>query len=77
MGLDKKIKEMRVLNGWEKIVGPVIAKNTSLISVEGGVLSVRFRSPLVRSEVKMHKTVIIERLNEIAGDGYITDLKIR
>ncbi len=77
LGLDKKIKEMRALNGWEKTVGPVIAKNTSAITFKDGILDVKFRSPLVRNEVKMHKTVIIGRLNEIVGGDFITDLKIR
>ncbi len=77
LGLENKIKEMRALNGWEKVVGPVIAKNTFSISLSAGILDVKFRSPLVKNEIKMHKTIIIEKLNEIVGEAFIKDLKIR
>ena len=77
LGLENKIKEMRALNGWEKVVGRVIAKNTFSISLSAGILDVKFRSPLVKNEIKMHKTIIIEKLNEIVGEAFIKDLKIR
>ena len=77
LGADKKILEMRALNSWEKIVGQAVAKNTSDLKITDGILTVKFRSPLVRSEIKMHKTIIIQRINEAVGEEYLTDLKIR
>ena len=77
LGADKKILEMRALNSWEKIVGQAVAKITSDLRIQDGVLTVKFRSPLVRSEIKMHKTVIIKRINEAVGEDYVKDLKIR
>ncbi|MBQ3690832.1 MAG: DUF721 domain-containing protein [Bacteroidales bacterium] len=77
LGADKKLNEIRVLNEWEKIVGKTISRETADIYLKDGVLFLKFRSPLIRNEVNMHKTIIQERINESLGYEAVNSIKIK
>ncbi len=76
IGADKKIKEMHAMDAWDNIVGKTIARDTLDINIKNGILTVKFRSPLIRNEVSMHKTVIIQRMNEAVGEKIISQMKV-
>ncbi len=77
LGADKKLNEIRVLNEWEKIAGKTISRETADIYLKDGVLFLKFRSPLIRNEVNMHKTIIQERINESLGYEAVNSIKIK
>lgn len=77
IGADKKIKELRLLDAWEVVVGRTISRDTLDIYIKDGILYVKFRSPLIRNEVMMHRSLIIQHLNENVGDSIVKDIKIR
>ena len=75
--LDGKLKEMNVLNSWEKLMGPLISKYTKKLQIENKVLYVHLDSAALRQELSYSKTRIIEMLNQEAGGEVITEIAFR
>jgi len=77
IGADKHIKEIRVAREWDNIVGPTIARNTEDISLKDGVLTLKFRSAIVRNEISMRKTALQKLLNDAVGGEVVKSIIIR
>jgi predicted nucleic acid-binding Zn ribbon protein len=77
IGADKHIKEIRVTQEWDKIVGPMIARNTGDISLTEGVLTVKFRSAIIRNEISMRRSALQTMINEAIGEEVIKSIVIK
>ncbi len=77
IGADKHIKEIRVTQEWDKIVGPMIARNTNDISLKDGVLTVKFRSAIIRNEISMRRTSLQKMINDAMGDDIVKNIIIK
>ncbi len=75
--LQGKIDEVKLLNGWEKVMGSVIAKYTRKIHIEGRVLYVELNSAALREELSYGKSKMVKLLNEEAGGNVIDDIVLR
>ncbi len=73
-GLGDRLDEMSLVKSWEEIVGKMIAKHTSEIYFQRGVLYVKLDSSTVRQELSYAKTALIEKLNRKAGKRMLTDI---
>lgn len=76
-GLDKRRKEMRIINGWEEIVGVTIARATTKINIFNKTLFLNIDSSLIRNELLMIKTGLINKVNTISGFELINDIVIK
>lgn len=72
-----KLKEINIINNWEKLVGNLIAKNTSKIYFAKGKLFLHIDSPPLRTELAYSKSKIIELVNKEAGEEMIDDVVVR
>ena len=77
LGIDKKMKEARIINLWEETVGISVAKVTTNIFVNNGTLFVKIRSSVVRNELMMLKEGIMKSLNNRVQENIIKDIVIR
>jgi hypothetical protein len=75
--MGSKLKEINIINSWEKIVGNLIAKNTSKIYFAKGKLFLHIDSPPLRTELAYSKSKIIELVNKEAGEQMIDDVVVR
>lgn len=75
--LEGKVNEMKLLNGWEKIMGPAIAKYTRKIYIESRVLYVELNSAALRQELSFGRSKMVKLLNEEAGASVIDDVILR
>ncbi|NVK63890.1 MAG: DUF721 domain-containing protein [Flavobacteriales bacterium] len=73
-GLDKKMKEMDVVNSWEEMMGTAVAHRTKEIKIRNGTLYLKMDSSVMRDELSHGKQVIIQRVNEKAGFQIINDV---
>ena len=73
-GLDKKIDEMEVLNGWPEMMGIAVSNRTKDIKIINKVLIVSLDSAVIREELSNGKKIIIERVNQFAKKEIITDV---
>ncbi len=73
----KRIKEIRLTQEWDKIVGPMIARNTEEINLKDGVLSVKFRSAIVRNEISMRRSSLQKLLNDTMHEQIVKEIVVR
>ncbi len=74
IGGEHKIKEIKLKQNWEELMGKNIAEQTEYIYIKKGVFHLKLRSSVVKHELSMMKTQIIERLNSDAGETLIDDV---
>lgn len=75
--LQEKIREVKLVNSWEKIVGKTIFKYTRHISVKSKKLYLQIDSAPLKNDLLFMKQKLIDRVNEEIGDGYVDDIFIR
>lgn len=75
--LDRKMDEVEVLNSWETMMGPMIAKHTREIFISDRILHIRLNSSVLREELSYAKTKIKDMMNEKAGREIIDDVILK
>jgi predicted nucleic acid-binding Zn ribbon protein len=71
MNMDRKLKEVDVVQSWEALMGKTIAGYTRNIRLSKKVLYLEIHSPVVKNELVMMREKIRERLNEMAGEEMV------
>ena len=77
MHIDRKLKEVELVAQWESLMGKTVANRTSQIYIRDRILYLRITSPVLKSELLMMRQVIIDKLNENAGEKLIEHIVIR
>ena len=68
--------DSRVLQAWDEVMGPSVARQTSRKKVENGILVIQLDSSVVRKELLMVKGKIVTAINEHVGRNAIKDVHI-
>ncbi|MGZ2370546.1 DUF721 domain-containing protein [Ancylomarina sp. YFZ004] len=76
-GLDVKLKELELIKTWEKVIGKNVANATTDLYIKNKKLFVHVRSSIVRSELMLIKTGLIQALNKEVNEKIIDDIVIR
>jgi predicted nucleic acid-binding Zn ribbon protein len=71
---DRKLKETRLIENWEKVLGPGVARSTSSIYIRNKTLFVHIESPVIRHELFMMRSRILASLNESVGGVVIHNI---
>ncbi len=72
--LRDKLNEAKVIQAWEKVVGEMVAKNTSQLHIRNKVLFVKVNSAALRNELLFARNKILNALNKEAGAGVIEEI---
>jgi predicted nucleic acid-binding Zn ribbon protein len=72
--LKGKYDETFAIASWEEVVGKAVASRTKEIFIRDKKLFVRLESSVVKNELKMMRTKIIDNLNEKAGAEVIQEV---
>lgn len=72
--LKGKYDETFAVKSWEEVVGKAVANRTKEIFIRDKKLFVRLESSVVKNELKMMRTQIINNLNEKAGAEVIQEI---
>jgi hypothetical protein len=75
--LDEKYSIFAIRNGWEGIVGTLVAKHTTQINYASGIVFVSVDSPVVRNETAYMKEEIIRKVNTFVGKRLIRELVLK
>lgn len=75
--LDTRLQETRLIENWGKMLGPVIEQSTNKIFISRRVLFVYIESPIVRHELFMMRTRLLEALNQSVGENVIDTIVFR
>lgn len=72
--LGDKLKEVRLIGSWEKVVGKLINKHTKNLYIKKKVLFVKLDSAALRNELSYARQKIIKALNKEADKEVIDDI---
>ena len=72
--LRDKLNQAKVIEAWEKVVGEMVARNTSQLHIRNKVLYVKVNSAALRNELLFARTKIMNALNKEAGVNVIDDI---
>ena len=75
--LSGKLAEQKVITGWEKIMGAMIAKHTKQITISNKKLFLQLDSAALRQELFYSREKLIKMLNEEAGEDVIQEIIFR
>lgn len=71
---DGKMKEMDLVAAWPELMGIAVANRTKEIRIQNKKLYLTIDSSVMREELLLGKQIIIDRLNEYAGQEIVTDI---
>jgi hypothetical protein len=72
--LKNKLNQYKLIDKWEPVVGKMIAKHTKGLYINRKTLYVEMDSSIVRNEVYLLKSKIIEELNKGFGETIIENI---
>jgi predicted nucleic acid-binding Zn ribbon protein len=75
--LTQKITEVRLVNAWEKITGPLIAKHTSEIKLINKTLYVTFDNAPLKNEMFYRRFMLLEAINAELGADTVEKIFIK
>ena len=76
-GLEAPLNEYRLIQGWEHVMGPIIARYTKDLVIRNQTLYVQLSSPIIRQELHMQRRQLATRLNAYVGAQVIVDIVFR
>ncbi len=77
INIKSKIFEINIKEHWEKVMGTFIAQKTKNINLKNGVLTLKIDSPIIKNELNMGKSKIIDLLHKEIGQNCIIEIIIR
>ncbi len=72
--LKGKYDETFAVSSWEAVVGKAVANRTKEIFIRDKKLFLRIESSVVKDELKMMRTQIMQNLNEKAGSEVVLEM---
>ena len=73
-GLEKRMKEMDILKGWPEMMGIAVANRTTNLRINNRILYISMNSAVMREELLNGKQIILQRVNDFAGQKIIDDV---
>ena len=74
-GFETPLKERRLMESWDSVAGPIVARYTGDKYIRNQVLHVKITNPALKADLSMMRTQLVKRLNEKAGSFVISDVK--
>ena len=74
-GLSTPLLQKRLVESWPEVAGAAIAQYTTGVRITGQTLVVSLSAPVLRTELSMQKSVLVDRLNARVGERIITDIR--
>jgi len=75
--LNRKLKEFRLVSGWESIMGKTVSSRTKQIQIRDKVLYISVTSSVLKNELNMMRNDIVCKMNELAGERLIERIVVR
>jgi len=76
MGLDKRLRERRIVEGWAELAGPDLSRFAEALRVQRGILYLKVESAAWGQELQFLKPRILKRVDELYGSGLVSDIRI-
>jgi len=74
-GLEAPLNEFRLVQSWTEVLGTSVERYTRDLYIRGQTLFVRLSSSVLKNELMMQRTSLVQRLNAAVGAQVITDIR--
>jgi predicted nucleic acid-binding Zn ribbon protein len=75
--MEDKLNETELMNSWDKVVGPIFSNHTQHMSIKNKILYVQLDSAVLRNELMIARSKLVEMLNREIGKKIIEDIVLR
>ena len=75
--LQGKLDEVRIKDEWNEMMGGAIANSTKDVYMKNDILFVHLKSSIIRNELFMMRSSIVNRLNEKIGKNVIREMILK
>ena len=74
-GLEGPLNEFRLIQSWTEVLGKPVERYTRDLYIRGQTLFVSLSSSVLKSELMMQRTLIVQKLNAAVGAQVITEIR--
>ena len=75
-GLETPLLQRRVIEAWDEVVGPTVARYTGDKFIKKQTLFVKIINPALRQDLSMMRARLVQRLNSRVGAMVIADVRV-
>ena len=75
-GLETPLLQTRLIDAWDTVAGPTVARYTTQKYIKNQTLYVRIANPALRQDLSMMRSQLLQRLNSHVGSMVIADIRI-
>lgn len=75
-GLETPLLQKRLIDAWDTVAGPTVARYTTQKYIKNQTLYVRIANPALRQDLCMMRSQLLQRLNSHVGSMVIADIRI-
>ena len=75
-GLETPLLQKRLIDAWDTVAGPTVARYTTQKYIKNQTLYVRIANPALRQDLSMMHSQLLQRLNSHVGSMVIADIRI-
>lgn len=73
--LESPLNEYRAVQCWPEVAGAAIASYTGNVFMKGGILHVQIKSPALRQNLSMNRTILCQRVNAHVGAQVVSEIR--
>lgn len=75
-GLETPLQQKRLIDAWDSVAGPMVARYTQEKFIKNQILFVKITNPALRQDLSMMRQQLTRRLNEVVGSSVISDVRV-
>lgn len=75
-GLETPLQQKRLIDAWDSVAGPMVARYTQEKFIKNQILFVKITNPALRQDLSMMRQQLSRRLNEVVGSSVISDVRV-
>ena len=72
--IEGKFRETQIINTWEAVMGPSVARRTTRIFITDRTLYVELNSPPLKHQLNLSRSLIVQRINENVKSEVLTEV---
>ncbi len=72
--LEDRMRQVKLIDSWEEIMGPAVANRTTDLKIYGKKLIVTLNSASLRQELFQEKEKVVKMLNDAAGAVVVEEI---
>ena len=75
-GLETPLQQKRLIDAWDSVAGPMVARYTQEKFIKNQILFVKITNPALRQDLSMMRQQLTRRLYEVVGSSVISDVRV-